>query len=274
MHKSALFILVLLTPVFVSAQSFILPTVPDEVYCTETSGSDVGVTFILRRSELASGAHFYQYLNYFNGRLAVPSMNNSGFAPNGGLFDTYFGENTDCAWDGVNDDVLSPTASDLLESGKAVYFVRSLSPRMMPDDAVKRKTADESISSSANLHSDSELRVAVKSGKSYTVHGAVFARAANATPDIKIAITSPTGSDMVVGYTSTEAAGSSGVLDVSGNASSRIPLPANTLVPISIDGTIVAGGDGFLQLQWGQFVSSAATLKVGKGSYFKVEEIQ
>jgi hypothetical protein len=170
-------------------------------------------------------------------------------------------------------DCTAVAISQLISEGRAFYYVRSSSPKVLPDADANRKSVDESVANSATLQNDDQLVTAIKSGKTYVVEGTVFVSSTSATPDIKVAFTAPSGSDITIGYTSNAGAGSSGVLTTSGAASTRIPLPANSPVPIRIEGTIVAGADGTLQLQWAQFASNIAAVTVGKGSYLEVAEI-
>ena len=148
--------------------------------------------------------------------------------------------------------------------------VSEQSPSAPP--ATIRKSANESITSSTLLQNDDQFTFQLQAGKTYVVQGVVIASSPSGTPDIKIAFTDPLSSDMNMTYVA--GSGAYGVLQTSGDISSRINLPANNLVPITISGTIVAGADGSLQLQWAQFASNANAVSVLKGSYLKVTEIQ
>lgn len=138
-----------------------------------------------------------------------------------------------------------------------------------------RKSTDESVTNSTSLQNDDELAVTVLAGKTYVVEGMLVASSTSGTPDIKIALTSPSGSSMAVGHVS--AAGAEvdgGVLQASGSSSgARVHLPASVPTPIIIRGTVVVTNSGTLQLQWAQFASNANAVIVGKGSYLKVEEL-
>jgi hypothetical protein len=135
------------------------------------------------------------------------------------------------------------------------------------------KTSNQSVTNNTTLQNDNQLLLQLQPG-TYAVDGIVIASSTAATPDMKIAFTDPTGSDMNIGYLSdVNSASVGGVLQASGVASSRIQLPANTPTPIMIRGTIVVTTAGTLQLQWAQFSSNAKLTGVAKGSYLKVTQL-
>jgi hypothetical protein len=136
-----------------------------------------------------------------------------------------------------------------------------------------RKTADESVTNSTTLQNDNDLSMQVDAGKTYVVEGILFASSTSATPDIKIAFTTPSGSDVAIGYLSNGGSSDGGMLQAANVASERMQIPSNTAVPIIIRGTIVAGASGTLQLQWAQFALNANAVVLKRGSYLKIEEI-
>lgn len=134
-----------------------------------------------------------------------------------------------------------------------------------------RKSTNQSISSNTTLQNDSQLSLSLQPGM-YIVEGLVIASSTSATPDLKVAFTAPTGSDLNLGYM--EGLGTSaGMLLTSGATSDRISLSPNTPVPVMVRGTIVINTAGNLQLQWSQFTSNANAVNVAKGSYLKVTQI-
>jgi hypothetical protein len=136
-----------------------------------------------------------------------------------------------------------------------------------------RKSSSQSVTSSTALQNDNQLSLQLFAGKTYLVDGLIIASSTNATPDIKVAFTEPTSSTMTIGYVAAAGSSSSGgVLQTSGTGG-HVALPANNPTPIVIHGTVVAGTNGILQLQWAQNTSNAATVQVVKGSYLKVTEI-
>ncbi len=137
-----------------------------------------------------------------------------------------------------------------------------------------RKSADESVTVNAVLQSDDELSVSVESGRTYFVEGALFVSSTSATPDIRLAFTTPGGSEFDIGHVSAAgAAVDGGVLETSGASSIRIQIPANTVTPIMLKGSVVAGADGTFALSWAQFASNAAAVLVREGSYLKITEL-
>lgn len=262
MKKIIITLALALAPSMAFAQTIPLSGWPDVIYCTNT---DTGGVYSLYQSGIpdpnsSEPPAQYWYANSFPSFSILSFNGQGGNTSNGGAM----GSPNDCG----------ESLTDLITSGQAFYFVRSSSPATLPDQHSVRKTVNESVANSIALQDDDSLNVPLIAGKSYIVTGAIFASATNATPDIKIAFTAPNGSDLTIGYTSNAGAGSSGELETSGIASSRIPLPAITKVPIRIDGTVVAGANGTLQLQWAQMGANAAAVTVNKGSYIRVTEIQ
>ena len=234
-----------------------IPGWPDLISCNV-----IGGTREFPMQPLGLPGDFGNYMYGVAGHSTDPLTIN--YNADGAYLSNNFGT-TDC--DGLS-------ISDLFAAGKAFYYGRSITVTNAPVQSSKRKPVDESISSNSTLHDDSALKVSLVTGKTYSVEGVVFGSATNATPDIKIAFTAPASSDMAIGYMSAAGSTSSGgELQSSGAASTRIPLPANLQVPMTIRGTIIAGATGTLQLQWAQFTSSNAIVKVGKGSYLRVSEI-
>lgn len=142
-----------------------------------------------------------------------------------------------------------------------------------PTATAVRKSIDESVVSSTTLQADDELTVSLETGKTYFVEGALFVSSANATPDIKISFTAPGGSEFDIGHVSTAGAAVGGTLETSGAASARIQIPANTVAPIVLTGSVVAGADGALSLSWAQFASNVNAVLVREGSYLKITEL-
>lgn len=137
-----------------------------------------------------------------------------------------------------------------------------------------RKSVNESVSKSATLQNDDALILALSAGKTYAVEGVVFVSAGKSVPDLRLAFTAPSGSDMTIGYlTDSVLQNGGGVLTVSGASSRRIQVPANSVIPIMVRGTVVAGAGGDLQLKWAQFTSNANPVTVTKGSYLTITEI-
>lgn len=138
----------------------------------------------------------------------------------------------------------------------------------------KRKTVSESVTKSAVLQDDDELKFQLVAGKTYIVEGVLFASAGKNVPDLRIAFTAPNGSDMAIGYlTDAVLQNGGGVLTQSNTSSRRIQAPASSSIPVVIKGTIVAGSGGELKLRWAQFTSNTNPMTITKGSYLAIQEI-
>lgn len=137
-------------------------------------------------------------------------------------------------------------------------------------DLSNRKSASESVTGSTALQNDDELQLVLEASKTYIVDGAIFASSTSAAPDIAIAFTGQSGSNIKIGYTTAD---DNGILQASGVASSRIALRANTPTAILLKGTITTGSGGDLQLRWAQATSNGNATIVGAGSYLRAEEI-
>lgn len=132
-----------------------------------------------------------------------------------------------------------------------------------------RKSSSESIANRTTLHTDSQLSVLLSSGTTYVIDGVMFASTTSGTPNLKIGFNAPTGSTVTIGYSAIgTSASSGGEITNSGVTSNSITLPADTVVPVYVHGTVVTGGSGGnLDFQWAQASSNAASVSIGTGSY-------
>ncbi len=261
--KKIVVLLFLLSPVVADAQAISFADMPDQVYCTDSEGG-IRYSFHPQSHPISTNNVETSYGYFSDSPIAIPL-----------IFDRITGQIIGEPGPIQTSDCHEAYIQNLVATGKAFYYVKSSKPQTLPDVSTKRKAVTETVTGSAALQNDDALSLPVKTGKTYIVSGTVFALSTHQIPDIKIAFTAPSGSDIAIGYTSNEGLlGSSGELQVSGVASERIPLTVNTVVPVHIEGTVVAGGNGTLQLQWAQSVSNNHAVKVNKGSYLKLEEVQ
>lgn len=143
----------------------------------------------------------------------------------------------------------------------------------MIDRPQARKTATESVTSSATLQDDDELFVSVEANTVYTVVGVLFYDGATAG-DMKISWTGPSGYSFDYQHTgpATGLAGTSGDIDYRQiTEADTLGVGCNgagTTLAIHITGIlIVSSTAGTFQLQWAQFASSATATRVFAPSF-------
>lgn len=145
-----------------------------------------------------------------------------------------------------------------------------------------RKTADESVTSSATLQNDNHLTLSIPAAGTYIIDLRLFASsAANAAGDLQVGFTFPAGT-MHVGYgvlANTLASGSSGTAEfgaslsvASGAAAAGIGL-STTVTHQIINAIFIATASGTLQVQWAQLASNASASTVKAGSYMTMRQV-
>lgn len=142
-----------------------------------------------------------------------------------------------------------------------------------------RKTAAESVTSSATLQNDDELFLAVEASRFYDF--VAFLKYDGATAgDIKFAWTGPSG--FTIRYRHTGAA--TGLAGTSGDIDYREITEADTLgvgangaattLICRMEGIVTTSATaGTLQLQWAQFASSATATRVFAGSFLYLRDM-
>jgi hypothetical protein len=133
-----------------------------------------------------------------------------------------------------------------------------------------RKSADQSVTSNTTVANDSQLKFAVAASETYIFNIWLFLDAANATPDIKLTCTGPSGSTVLwspgQAMYLVDATPTVGTVQASGVTASYF-VDAN-LRPLVLQGTILNGVTaGDLTLQWAQNTSSATATTIKAGSY-------
>ncbi len=133
------------------------------------------------------------------------------------------------------------------------------------------KASDTTRSLNNTLSDDPELAIPIGANETYAIFGMFKSSCANATPDLKIAFTVPTGATMDIIYHSNGGSlttFTSAALRNSGSQSPNIPIGANIINLIMFQGTVVNGSTaGFLKFQWSQNTSNANSTTVTAGSY-------
>lgn len=144
-----------------------------------------------------------------------------------------------------------------------------------------RKTADESVTSSATLQNDDHLLATIGATGTYLFD--LWLRgtsAANAAGDLAIGFTYPTGTlDLFgLGLDGTLASGTTGTVQatsvspVSGNVAAFYGL-STSIVTINIRGILIATATGTLQFQWAQQASNANASTIKAGSHLTVRQV-
>jgi len=139
-----------------------------------------------------------------------------------------------------------------------------------------RKTADESVTSSAVLQNDDHLLFSIPQAGTYAFEFVIFATsAANAAGDIQIQLTGPTGTFTFggVGLDITLASGNTGTVNMAGISTTLNFGVSTTQTMILIKGILVATASGTLQLQWAQQTSNANATTVKAGSHMFVRQV-
>jgi Concanavalin A-like lectin/glucanases superfamily len=139
-----------------------------------------------------------------------------------------------------------------------------------------RKRANESVTSSTALQDDNALSLALEPSTDYIVDAFVVATTTSKKPDLKLAFTAPSGSDLLLGYLANTGAAvtGGGILESSGSESDKVLLSPTESTVVHVVGTITTGANsGAFTLQWAQNASDSAGVTVRKGSYLKAEAI-
>ena len=152
--------------------------------------------------------------------------------------------------------------------------------QLAPD--VVRKTADESVTSSATLQNDNELFVTIGATGTYLIELTLYAlSAANAAGDIKVAFTFPTGTMHFSGWAADSGLASGAIQTgvwvaklsaISGTDTFDSGLSTAAL-GINIHGIFTATATGTLQVQWAQLASNANASTVKAGSHMVVRQV-
>jgi len=148
-------------------------------------------------------------------------------------------------------------------------------------NAFVRKTADESVTSSATLQNDDHLLYAIPATGTYVFEIHLLAlSAANAAGDLQVGFTFPTGTFYLNGYgpdvslasgsVSTGAWGAAPI--TSGVAALSFGL-STTSNGIYLHGLFIATATGTVQFQWSQSGSNASASTLKTGSHMLVRQV-
>ncbi|MBL7997976.1 MAG: hypothetical protein JNL32_04995 [Candidatus Kapabacteria bacterium] len=140
----------------------------------------------------------------------------------------------------------------------------------------RRKTADESVASSATVQDDDHLFLALAANQVWEVEGMVDFTSASATPGAQFGFSVPAGASFKMTYHSNDGAASaftSGVNDGSGNSSVQVAAAGASVVHVK--GIVVMGGTaGDFRLRWAQNSANASATTARTNSYLKFTRIQ
>lgn len=131
-----------------------------------------------------------------------------------------------------------------------------------------RKTADTSRNTTTTLADDTHLTWAIAANEEWNVKLGLWMVAANATPDIKVAITTPAGAAFTLSTIAFQAGSLSRILWNTSGTSAQIDL-TTTAEFYELTGIVANGGTaGNITMQWAQQTSDGGNTTVKKGSYF------
>lgn len=133
----------------------------------------------------------------------------------------------------------------------------------------KTKTADETqnnaVNPTATLQNDDQLFFSIGANETWNYRFVLHANA-NATPDIKFAVTAPVGATCKVG--ALDAEGAAGIGNIGCGASTGLITGNSANDVYEITGSITNGANaGTVQLQWAQNTANVANTIVQSGSY-------
>jgi hypothetical protein len=133
----------------------------------------------------------------------------------------------------------------------------------------KTKTADETqnnvVNPTAALQNDDELFFSIGANETWNFRFTVLANA-NVTPDIKFAVTAPTGATCKVGTSDPE--GATSVSNLGCGASTGLVTGNTTEDVYEVVGSVTNGANaGNITLQWAQNTANAANVIVRSGSF-------
>jgi hypothetical protein len=138
-----------------------------------------------------------------------------------------------------------------------------------------RKTVDEFVTSSTVLQNDNELSFVIQAGETRLFDAWIIVSCFSATPDIKLAFTTPTGATI---HWSCLGDGNVGadheMITGSGVSDSFAVTGGSTKDSICIRGTVVAGSTpGIVRLQWAQNSSNLNPVKVEAFSFIRTHKL-
>lgn len=141
----------------------------------------------------------------------------------------------------------------------------------------KRKTADESVTSSTALQDDDHLTLAVGANEEYVGTFEIFAGDLLTTTGCKVAIQAPTGSTLRVSAAKLDNAAfvyqkqtttSDGALDFT----TAETVSTTALFRLSV-WVLVGGNSGSIKLRWAQSTSSGTALTFKRGSFMTMTKV-
>jgi len=144
-----------------------------------------------------------------------------------------------------------------------------------------RKTADESVTSSAVQQNDDHLLYAIPAVGTYVFDLYLLAlSAANAAGDLQVGFSFPTGTFYLTGF-GADAGLASGSVQTGAWGSAPITSGAAALTyglsttsnSIHLHGLFIATATGTVQFQWSQSVSNASASTVKTGSHMLVRQV-
>jgi hypothetical protein len=137
------------------------------------------------------------------------------------------------------------------------------------------KTADQDKASDETLADGNSLKFTVAENQNWIFKITAFAFSTSPVPDIKIAISAPSGARVIFGldaYGTTSATVDDAVPSAN-TSSGLIPMAANELKVIHIDGSVInSTTPGTVGFQWAQNASNVATVTVRACSWLEANK--
>lgn len=145
-----------------------------------------------------------------------------------------------------------------------------------------RKTADESVTSSATLQNDNELSIPIPAAGTYEIEVSLLVTsAANAAGDIRVGATFPAGTMVMAvdGLDNSLASGTAGTgtrfaATITSGVDPGVALGASTAMTYAhVKFLFVATASGTFQFQWAQGASNANATTVKTNSYLTMKQV-
>lgn len=168
-----------------------------------------------------------------------------------------------------NDLYDSGTTDELNDSGTGSVVRDNRGFTGVGDRIIVRKTADETVNNSTTLQNDDELLLAVGANEIWVIRLAIITISVSDTPDVKIAVTVPTGASFNGMLFYHNAAFGDAHDEVTAATAARVVgATTGAYFEAILEGVIVVGATaGNFQLQWAQNVATAEDTTVKANSY-------
>lgn len=143
------------------------------------------------------------------------------------------------------------------------------------------KAADESVASSSTLQDDDHLQQWMGANETWIIEWTLFVESTSTTPDVKSAVTIPSGAAGQFGVIGADNAGTTSVASTRNNATElfggSVAIATGSFSGITVlqlFAYVVNGATpGYATLNWAQNTSDLAGVTVMKGSYLSARRV-